>query len=161
MLICVFCEADREDSQQLFLECTFLFQIWCEVYRWWAIYLVQHSKVPHHFMQHGFLWRDKRMHRVCYLIQYAICWSLSFHRNCIIFHGEVVDAHVYLWQIQTLSWSWLLYRSWDVGLFLCRLVFATICCFRLIAFFVFFLLCFLCFHANVFFWGVIFRGTFY
>jgi len=27
-----------------------------------------------------------------------------------------------------------IYVSWDIGLFLCQLVFATICCFRLIVF---------------------------
>lgn len=57
-------------------------------------------------MQHGSFWRGKKMRRVRYPIWHVVCWSLLFHRNCIIFHGEVTKAHVALWQIQTLSWSW-------------------------------------------------------
>ena len=39
---CVFHWARREDSQHLFLGCTFSFQIWCEDYLWWGNSLVQH-----------------------------------------------------------------------------------------------------------------------
>lgn len=34
------------------------------------------------------------MHRIRYLIWCAVCWSLWFHRNHIIFHREIVDAQV-------------------------------------------------------------------
>ena len=54
-----------------------------------------------------------------------------------------------------------IYGSWDVGLFLCRLVFVAICCFRLIEFLFSFLSIFLYVSIQMYsFLGVTFRGTF-
>lgn len=103
---CVFCGVDKEDSQHLFLGCTFSFldlvldlslvgYLLCNIERFQ--YFISCNMV--------YFFRDKRMHRAHYLIWSVVCWSLWFNRNCIIFHEKLANAQLILWQIQNLSWS--------------------------------------------------------
>lgn len=64
---CVYCFAEPENTQHLFLRCPFSIRVWDQIYCWIGVSFVQYHETISHFLQHGALKRQKSSRRFEFL----------------------------------------------------------------------------------------------
>lgn len=87
--LCHFCGEEPESVDHLFLQCGMVWEVWCEVLRWWSVEWVVPASIKSLFCWwRG--WKFKKVKRVLWeLSSLAVIWSVWKVRNEVIFKGVV------------------------------------------------------------------------
>lgn len=102
---CVFCFAHLETANHLFFSCSRVYGVWLAVYQQLGVSCVLHNEVVPHYVQHGALFRGKRLKKIKFLIWHVVTWSIWLLRNTIIFRGGVFDFCGPMDLIKVRSWN--------------------------------------------------------
>lgn len=114
--IVLFCLQSQESTLHLFFNCKYAYLIWGKVYSWLGFQAALPSEAKLHFINYHILVRGKKLKRVETVVSFTTVWSISLHRNNIIFKQEHVNIHCVVYLIKVRSWRLTLhsYVTWLV-----------------------------------------------
>jgi len=104
---CCLCGEKVESCRHLFLDCRFVWRVWCLCFKWLGISFVYHIDPKSNFDQFRMNMSSKSVNDVWSTIWVGVVTEIWNHRNFIIFNRGVVDASEVFALVQVKVWSWI------------------------------------------------------
>ncbi|GAB4853983.1 hypothetical protein Ancab_040187 [Ancistrocladus abbreviatus] len=107
---CVFCNDHEEDLAHVMIGCSWSWEMWCRVFRWWGVQAILPNSINDVAKQMvigmgnfvgGAAWR---------LVCFALFLSVWRARNLAVFENKTPASGFYFDQVQMLSFCWLKHR---------------------------------------------------
>jgi hypothetical protein len=108
---CPWCQVGAENSQHLFLHCSFAANIWYAVMRWLGVVVVL---PPNVMLSYGGLvayGTNKKLRKGFSLVWLTFVWAIWKFRNDRVFNNIIVGESVVVDYIQRTSWKWHLSKN--------------------------------------------------
>ncbi|CAL5440634.1 unnamed protein product [Camellia sinensis] len=110
--LCVFCRAELETVNHVFLHCPFIWKLWANLVNWWNYKWVSPGTVEGLLLSWAGIRMKKKMLAVWKTIPLAVLWSVWRSRNDCLFNKvqlewnaleELIKARVALWVATSLK----------------------------------------------------------
>ncbi|KAJ4832792.1 hypothetical protein Tsubulata_002525 [Turnera subulata] len=91
MVGCPFCEEFPETRDHLFVKCQFVWNLWCQLCRWWGVSWCCPQSLEELYTQWPGLVGNNRARAPWVVVFFVNIWNLWVSRNKLVFEAKVVD----------------------------------------------------------------------
>jgi hypothetical protein len=109
---CSFCESFEESENHIFALCSFVWEVWSKVFKWFGVVSVlPHSMVSIFETFRAMCRIKKEGRRGTLMVWHAVLWTLWRTRNEKIFLGKILEVEEIIDKMKFVSWKWLLAKK--------------------------------------------------